>query len=90
MKEENKNTALLVMDVQPNIVNRIEEREAYIKKVETTVSIAHKNKIPVIYIVVGFRAGFPEVAIRNKMFSEILKRGSSGELVEPRPVIEPI
>lgn len=88
MKQEMKNTALLVMDVQPTIVDRLENKDEYIEKVSAAVDAAHKNHIPVIYVVVGFRSGFPEVSARNKSFSTIKERVST-VMIDPRPVIEP-
>ena len=35
------------------------------------IKTAHENQIPVIYIVVGFRQGMPEVSKNNKVFSAI-------------------
>ena len=87
MKQEMKNTALLVMDVQPTIVDRLENKDEYVEKVSVAVDAAHKNQIPVIYVVVGFRSGFPEVSARNKTFSTIKERVST-VMIDPRPVIE--
>ena len=86
------NTALLVMDVQPNIVDRIGDmKEEYLKKVQAAVDKAHAKNIPVIYVVVGFRAGFPEVSSRNKGFGTIKENAAaSGGMVNPQPVIAPI
>ena len=36
---------------------------------------ARENKIPVIYVVIGFRKGYPEVSATNKSFS-VLKNGT--------------
>jgi nicotinamidase-related amidase len=89
MKQENKNMALLVMDVQSNIVGRLEKGNEYVEKVTAAVAAAHKSEIPVIYVVVGFRAGLPEVGARNKSFSAL--KGSMGaSMVDPRPTIEPV
>ena len=87
MKQEMKNTALLVMDVQPTTVNRLENKDEYIEKVSAAVDAAHKNHIPVIYIVVGFRSGFPEISVRNKTF-RTLKESASAVMIDPRPAIE--
>ena len=88
MEKEVKNTALLVMDVQTGTVDRLEKKDEYIGKVSTAVAAAHKNHIPVIYVVVGFRPGFPEVSASNKTFST-MKESAAAALVDPRPVIEP-
>jgi len=79
--------ALLVMDVQPAIVGRIPDGNAYVARVRAAVDSAHSRQIPVIYVVVGFRAGAPEVSMRNKAFSHALKQGAT--FPESLPVIQP-
>ncbi len=75
------------MDVQPGIVGRIPDGDAYVARVRTAVESAHGRRIPVIYVVVGFRAGAPEVSTRNKAFGNALKQGvtfaESGPLIPP-------
>ncbi|HET9850559.1 MAG TPA: isochorismatase family cysteine hydrolase [Candidatus Saccharimonadales bacterium] len=83
----NGKQALLVMDVQVGIVERIENQKAYLAKLEEVTSAARKRHITVICVVVGFRPGFPEVSPANKSFSA-LKQNMSG-LVEPKPAIQP-
>ena len=80
-------TALLVMDVQPGILDRIENKDKYLKKVTTTVAKAHKNHIPVIYVVVGFRPGLPEVSSQNKSFAAI--KQSASPMISPQPALTP-
>lgn len=75
------------MDVQPGIVGRIPDGDAYVARVRTAVESAHGRRIPVIYVVVGFRAGAPEVSTRNKAFSNALKQGAT--FAESRPFIPP-
>ncbi|HVV25948.1 MAG TPA: isochorismatase family cysteine hydrolase [Candidatus Saccharimonadales bacterium] len=82
------NTALLIMDVQPGIVERLEEADTYLKKVEDAVAQARQRQLPVIYVVVGFRPGFPEVSANNKSFGAI-KAGSGTGLVNPAPSLTP-
>ncbi|MGA2141577.1 MAG: isochorismatase family cysteine hydrolase [Brevinematales bacterium] len=84
------NSALLVMDVQPETLNRLEKDQggAYIKKVRGAVDAAHNKDIPVIYVVLGFRPDFPEINPRNKTFSQIKERPLEG-MVNPAPAIEP-
>ena len=61
MKQNTHNTALLVMDMQAGIVSRLPDPTAVIKNTAQAVNIARGNNIPVIYVVVGFRKGIPEV-----------------------------
>ena len=76
---ENKSekTALLVMDVQPGILGRLENKDEYLAKVVKAVDFAHEKGIPVIYVVVGFRPGMPEVSLRNKSFGAIASMAAS-------------
>src|ERR1035438_2576939 len=85
---EPQNTALLVMDVQPGIVERLKNKEEYLAKVTAAVAAAHEHHLPVIYVVVGFRTGFPEASSRNKALQSIRETMPS-HLVNPQPVISP-
>ena len=82
------NAALLVMDVQPWIVDRLPDKAVYLARVKAAVDVAHAKAVPVIYVVVGFRPGMPEVSARNPSFSALKERGSPA-LADPRPVIAP-
>jgi nicotinamidase-related amidase len=82
------NSALLVMDVQPGIVERVPDREAYLSRVSAAVDAAHAKRLPVIYVVVGFRPGMPEVSARNQSFSAF-KAQESAMFTDPRPALTP-
>ena len=56
---ENK-TALLVMDVQNATMTLLPDPGAFIKAITQAIETARTKMIPVIYIVVGFRKGFPD------------------------------
>ena len=84
-----KNSALLVMDVQQGIIDRLENKNEYLERLRNAVKAAHTKQIPVIYVVVGFRPGFPEINPQNKTFGRI-KEILSDYLVNPVPSIEPI
>lgn len=60
-------SALLVMDVQRGIVDRFGEDTGYLARLPGAIEAARAAEIPVIYVVVGFRAGHPEASARNKM-----------------------
>ncbi len=80
-------TALLVMDVQPGIIERINNQEEFLNNTKKTIKLAHDRNIQVIYVVVGFRDGFPEVSQDNKSFAGI-KENSTKVMINPKPVIE--
>lgn len=67
--------ALLVMDVQRVIVDRYPD-PAYLPRLREAIGAARAGGIPVIYVTVGFRAGYPEVSTRNKMFGPMLGRAT--------------
>ncbi len=68
-------TALLVMDVQQGIVDRFGGQEGYLPRLAAAVQAARETGIRVIYVVVGFRPGYPEVSARNKSFGAIAGTG---------------
>jgi len=74
MEQYAKNTALLVMDMQDGILAMLPEPAAFIGNVARAIASARDRKIPVIYVVVGFRHGAPEVSMNNKSFSGIKER----------------
>jgi nicotinamidase-related amidase len=75
--EQNKsqqNTALLVMDIQGVTVNRLKDSTPFINSITKAIQTARKRKMPVIYVIVGFRKGYPEVSLNNKSFSLLKNR----------------
>ena len=62
--------ALLVMDVQRIIVDRYPD-PSYLPRLRTAIDAARAGGIPVLYVVVGFRPGYPEISARNKMFGRL-------------------
>ena len=66
-----QNTALLVMDVQEATVRRLKDSTPLITALNKAIQAARNCKMPVIYVVVGFRKGYPEVSPSNKSFSTI-------------------
>jgi nicotinamidase-related amidase len=68
-----KKTALLVMDVQGATVKMLPDKDIFLQSVNGAIQAARSGNIPVIYVVVGFRKGFPEVSPNNKSFSTLRK-----------------
>jgi nicotinamidase-related amidase len=81
-------TALLVMDVQDAIVARYPDPE-YLPRLREAIAAARARQIPVIYVVIGFRPGFPEVSPRNKVFGAIASR-AGGLPNEIHPDVAPV
>jgi nicotinamidase-related amidase len=58
---EKVNSALLVMDLQAGIVAMLPSAEAILANTAQAIATARKQGVPVVYVVVGFRKGIPEV-----------------------------
>jgi nicotinamidase-related amidase len=67
---------LLVMDVQRAIVDRFAEDESYLDRLAGAIAAARGAGIPVVYVVIGFRPGHPEISPRNKTFSALAATGT--------------
>jgi nicotinamidase-related amidase len=78
---ENK-TALLVMDMQAGIVPMLPNPGEILSNVNKAIANARAKKIPVIYVVVGFRQGMPEVSMNNKGFTASKERMSGMNMTE--------
>jgi nicotinamidase-related amidase len=89
MSIESEKTALLIMDVQVGIRQRLPNADEYLAHVQAAVTAAHTKQIPVILTVVGFRQGYPEVSAHNKIFSAI-KANATNAMVNPAPEIAPL
>jgi nicotinamidase-related amidase len=76
-----KSSALLVMDFQTAIVDGpavpwdAAGKSALLKRTADVLGAARTAGMKVIYVVVGFRPGYPEVSPRNKSFGPIRETG---------------
>lgn len=75
-----RRSALLVMDFQHEIAAG---HDAAIANTQTVLHAARKAGMPVVYVLVGFRPGYPEVSPNNKSFAAIK---TSGRLVNPTAI----
>lgn len=89
-------TALLIMDYENDIVNMLPEsvQNSLLKKASVIVKAARQAQLPVIYVVVRFRDGYPEINPQNKLFSSLkdsgrLREGTSGAEIHPRVAPQP-
>jgi nicotinamidase-related amidase len=80
-------TAVLIMDYENEIVNMLPEdvRGPLIERASAILREARQAKIQIIYVVVRFRDGYPEVNPQNRLFSSLKQ---SGRLVEGTPGAE--
>jgi nicotinamidase-related amidase len=71
-----KTAALLVMDFQTAIVDGfVGDKVALLARTATLIEAARKASVRVTYVVVAFRAGYPEVSPRNPSFNALRSTG---------------
>jgi nicotinamidase-related amidase len=68
-------SALLVMDFQITIVDSVADKDALLARTAKLLDAAREAGVLVVYVVVGFRDGYPEVSPKNLAFSQILAGG---------------
>jgi nicotinamidase-related amidase len=87
------NSALLVMDVQNGIVDRVaDESEALLETLGQAIAGARAAGVPVIYVRVAFRPGAPEVSFHNRAFSAVADSGGmtvDDESTQVHPAVAP-
>jgi nicotinamidase-related amidase len=90
-----KTSALLAMDFQTAAVEMVPaEKEGLLARTAKLVEGARNAGMSVIYVVVGFRAGYPELSPRNQVFAPIrgsglFAEGSVGMEVHPAVAPKP-
>jgi nicotinamidase-related amidase len=93
---DREHTAVLVMDYQNEIVANVasSEQTGLLHRASSVLTATREAGIPVIYVVVAFRPGYPEISARNKSFSALkaagrLQDGTPGAQVHGRVRPEP-
>lgn len=87
---DKQHTAVLIMDYQNDIISGVTANYPHLlDRAEAVVTGARHAGLPVIYVVVRFRPGYPEVSARNKIFSGLkaagrLAEGTPGAEIHPR------
>ncbi len=82
-------SALLVMDVQIGIVDRVPEgASSLLERIGAATSAARTAGIPVVYVRVAFRDGRADVSPRNKSFAAVAGRGGMG-IDDPATQVHP-
>ena len=83
-KIEAAHSVLLVMDFQIPIVERYAAgREKLLASTAAAIAAARRRGMRVMYVVVGFRPGFPEISPRNKGFNRIKETGGFATDIHP-------
>ena len=76
-------TALLIMDMQAGIVAMLPEAAGLLSNINKALAYARANNIPVIYVVVGFRNGLPEISAHSaKSFAGLKERLASMDMAQ--------
>jgi nicotinamidase-related amidase len=79
--------ALLAMDMQVGIVGRL-GADGVVPRAAEAIAAAREAGLPVVYVRVAFRGGYPEISARNRAFSALAGRGGLTE-DEPAAQIHP-
>ncbi|MFG2653323.1 cysteine hydrolase family protein [Streptomyces sp. NPDC048436] len=69
------NNALLVMDVQRDVVALADDGSGYLPRLRKAIDGARAAGIPVIYVAMGLRAAQPDVSPRNKPVTGAVQAG---------------
>ena len=80
-------TAVLIMDFENDILGTIPQdaREALLERTSIVLKEARQAQLPIIYVVIRFREGYPDVNLQNKLFRGLK---GSGRLLEGTPGAE--
>src|SRR5439155_9355662 len=77
---DKSHTAVLIMDYQNDIVTgMVAHHPALLDRAAAVLSGARLAGLPVIYVIVGFRPGYPEISDRNRLFRSLKEAGPRGE-----------
>ena len=80
------------MDMQASILSTLSDKDLLTDRVARAIAAARRNNIKVIYVVVSFRPGTPEINKNNKIFLAAKDRWSGGnpeEMMRIDPALLP-
>jgi len=80
-------TALLLMDLQASILRNYPD-DGLLDRIRVALAAARRAGLPVVWVRVGFRPGYPEVSPNNMRFAEIRQTGRLAE-DDPGSAIHP-
>lgn len=83
-------TALLIMDLQPEIVARLDDDELLVR-ISAAARAARSAGVRVIYVRIAFREGYPEIGRSSPMFSRLASLGGfiDGQSTPVHPAVAP-
>ncbi|MGN7169868.1 cysteine hydrolase family protein [Paenibacillus cellulositrophicus] len=85
------NSALLVMDLQNAIAGHLGDKQALFPY-KMALEAARNHNIPVIFVRVAFREGYPEISPMNRMFARAAQYGGmtvNDETTQIHPELAP-
>lgn len=88
-----QDTALLVMDMQSAIIGSLPNPSVITLGVAKAIAHARSSSIPVLYVIVGFRQGMPEISPNNMAFSGSKERMAAigvEEWMKIHPDVKPV
>ncbi len=71
------------MDIQAGTLGRVPDSKTLLDTLDQAITAARAAQIPVIYVVVGFRKGFPEIGTGTAKTFAALRQGAFPGLEEP-------
>jgi nicotinamidase-related amidase len=88
------NSALLVMDVQRNVVGIADDGSGYLGRLRRAIDGARAVGIPVIYVVMRLQASHPQAGARSKVIANVVRaglfaEGARGTEIHPEVAPEP-
>jgi nicotinamidase-related amidase len=92
---DTSHTAVLIMDYQNDIVSGMAANHPQLlDRAAAVLSGARLAGLPVIYVIVCFRPGYPEISERNPFFRGLkaagrLGEGTPGAAIHPRVAPQP-
>jgi nicotinamidase-related amidase len=81
-------TALLVMDLQVGIVERYHESARCLAAAARALATARSIDLPILFVRIAFRSGYPEVSPRNRAFATV-RAGETFTDASPATQIHP-
>ena len=67
-------TTFLILDVQNGVIDQLENSDAYLQRLASTLSAAREKSIKIIHVVTAFRPGYPEMHPNNASVPSVAAR----------------
>lgn len=90
--DDSHTSALLLMDLQRGVFERLEDPEPFARRVAEIREAADVRCLRSIYIRVAFRPGHPEISASNHRFAEVARSGlfvEGTQAVDIHPTVAP-